>query len=247
MSSKIRLDILLSSKGFGARKKIKTFLINNKITVENQRILSPDFSLDPNKTKIFLNEEPLSFPRRIYLMMNKKKGVVCAKKDKEKRTVFDDLGDCSGDFDPAELNVAGRLDIDTEGLVLLTSDGKLLHKIISGEECFKKYFVGLKKGESVERQEEIKFSFFQGIFLPHCGREPGFTTKPGHLTWLDKDKAELEISEGKFHHVKRMFKAIGNEVVYLKRIKIHNLDLDPKLGPGEFRELSEEEIVKILE
>ena len=176
--------------------------------------------------------------------MNKMQGVVSANKDGLHQTAFDFLSDeYKTPYLQEHLHIVGRLDIDTEGLLFFTTDGALTHKIISPKTHFpKQYFVRLKKSESKTRQEEIKELFFKGIHIPPEGNESEADCKSADLVWQSENEALLTITEGKFHQVKRMFAAVENEVVYLKRISIGPLKLDESLALGEYRELTDDEI-----
>ena len=146
------------------------------------------------------------------------------------------------------MHLVGRLDIDTEGLLLFTTDGPLTHRITSPKTHLpKSYFVTLRDSESAERQSKIALDFKKGIEIPPEGNEAGALLKPAEIEWKDEKNCILTICEGKFHQVKRMFAAEANEVVYLKRLSIGSLKLDESLGPGQYRELSQEEIDSLIE
>ncbi len=164
-------------------------------------------------------------------MLHKPDGYVCATKDRDHETVLDLL-----DVDNREaLHIAGRLDVDTTGLVLLTDDGQWSHRITTPRaECDKTYW--LQSAESIPEAAVAQFA--RGLFL-HNEKE---RLKPAHLEILDPCTARLTISEGKYHQVKRMFGAIGNAVTRLHRERIGAIALDPALAPGEYRELTADEV-----
>jgi len=171
-------------------------------------------------------------------MMNKPAGVVSANSDLIDTTVIDLLPEKYQRFD---FKISGRLDKDTEGLLILTTDGALMHQIISpNNEVYKSYFVKCSSPIiSLKKLEE-------GIQI-NDGKEQPYMTKPAIYEQIDETTCILKISEGKFHQVKRMFEAISLEVVYLKRVQIGGLPLDSALYPGEVKELSQKDILKLFE
>jgi 16S rRNA pseudouridine516 synthase len=230
----MRLDKLLSNMGYGSRKEIK-LLIKSK-TVEINGIIAKDFSMhvDSEKDEILVSGEKVIYTEFIYLMMNKPPGVISATEDKKDQTVIDLLDPIEQHFQPFPV---GRLDKDTEGLLLITNDGQLTHQLLSPKKHVPKlYFAeieGLVTGEDI-----LKFK--EGVIL-----EDGYHTKPGELTILrsgETSEIELIITEGKFHQVKRMFEAVNKRVTYLKRLKMGSLKLDPTLKLGQYRPLTEEEL-----
>ena len=175
----------------------------------------------------------------IYLMLNKPKGIVSSTDDPINPTVLDLIDEKYLIFRPFP---AGRLDKDTEGLILLTNDGKLAHKILSPKnQVGKTYYVEVDG--FIEESHIHKFN--EGVLL-----DDGYKTLPGNLEIISADvlsKALLTIKEGKYHQVKRMFKSVNMEVIYLKRLSLGTLELDEKLELGEYRELTEEEIQLLKE
>ncbi len=169
--------------------------------------------------------------------MNKPKGVISATEDLREKTVLDLL---SGEYKKFDLFPAGRLDKDTTGLLLLTTDGKLAHEILSPKKHVTKTYIAVLDKEA---QQSDKEAFLEGIVL-----DDGYKTKPGILEISDSDKhvCTVFISEGKFHQIKRMFADRGKKVLELKRIKMGGLCLDESLLPGEYRELSMEEVEKLF-
>ncbi|WP_287046851.1 pseudouridine synthase [Treponema sp.] len=215
-----RIDKLLSHEGFGTRREIKRLVRYSEVCVNGTRIFDSGFPVNPDKDTLTVDGEKVSLRKNVYLMMNKKPGVVSANKDGLHQTVFD--------FLPEEYR--------------FTTDGTLTHKIISPKTHLPKtYFVRLAKPESAARQTEITRLFADGIHVSAEGKEAEFDAKSAHLVWKNESEAELTITEGKYHQVKRMFAEAGNEVSYLKRLSIGSLKLDESLAPGEFRELSQVE------
>ena len=196
------------------------------------------------------------FPRGgfTYIMMNKPLGAVCSSVSDRSKTVFQFLG---SDV-PSGLSIVGRLDKDTSGLLLLSDDGMFVHTLTIPESHINKtYHVWLNTPVSPARQYEYVRQCSEGLSLPLCEKSPAFTTAPAKLAWLDVQPPELgcascssecllTISEGKFHQVKRMMEKLGNQVTALERIAVGSLYLDKKIGPGEYRSLSESEINQIF-
>lgn len=242
--SNSRIDKILSHEGFGSRKAIRKFLYSSEVLVNGNRIFDTSFSVNPDKDEILIDGQPFAIRKNFYLMMNKPQDVVSANKDGLHQTVFDLLDEkFHTPYLEENLHLVGRLDIDTEGLLLFTTDGALTHKITSPKTHFpKSYFVRLANSETSERQKKIAEDFKKGIEIPAEGKELGALLKPAEIDWKSENECVLTISEGKFHQVKRMFAAEQNEVVYLKRIAIGSLKLDENLALGEYRELTAEEL-----
>lgn len=247
--SKERIDKILSHEGLGSRKGIRKLLRECLVTVNGERIFDPAFSLNPDKDEIKIDGEILNIRKNIYLMMNKPQNVVSANKDGLHETVFDLLDSTyHTPYLEDNLHLVGRLDIDTEGLLLFTTDGELIHRITSPKtHSPKSYFVRLKNNENSERQNKITQDFKNGIEIPPEGKESGALLKPAFIEWKSENECILTISEGKFHQVKRMFLAEENEVVYLKRLSIGSLRLDETLALGEYRNLTQEETDALIE
>lgn len=239
-----RIDKLLAHEGFGTRKEIKRLIRCADVCVNGERIIDSGYLMNPDKDVLSVDGEIVQLRKNVYLMMNKKADVVCANKDGLHQTVFDFLPEQYRIGYLAEnLHIVGRLDIDTEGFLLFTTDGALTHRIISPKTHFpKRYFVRLACEETDARQAEIVRLFAGGMFVRAEGKEPAFDAKSAALVWKSRFEAELTLTEGKFHQVKRMFAETGNEVVYLKRLAIGSVVLDESLLPGEFRELTPVEI-----
>jgi len=188
------------------------------------------------------------FPH-LYLMMNKPLGAVCATASDSHPTVFSFLDDdmkkqASSAPRGCRLHTAGRLDAESSGLLLLTTDGYFSHHLTAPESAIKKiYLVTLKSPvESPECRMICIKKCASGILLPPDHKAPEQTSAPAQLEWLTPDSCRITVTEGKFHEVRRIFLALGNEVVSLKRLAIGALTLDENLAPGQWRELTEEEI-----
>jgi len=244
----MRLDKFLANSGIGTRKEVKDILKNRKISVNDIFVKDGKIQIDEKKDIVKYENKIVNYKPFVYIMMNKPAGVISATEDNHHKTVIDLLND---EYRTYDIFPVGRLDIDTEGLLLLTNDGVLSHNLLSPKKHVdKKYYVKIANPLS---EDDIKM-LENGIKL-----EENFVTKKAKVEIIcngsekesknsdfDENKNEnlvyITISEGKFHQVKRMFKAVNNEVLYLKRVKMGGLSLDEKLKLGEYRELTEEEL-----
>ena len=236
--AKERLDKLLSHEGFGSRKDIRKLLRNCEVLVNGSRTYDPSTQIDAENDTISKN---------LYLMMNKPQHYVCSTKDGDHETVFDLLDDSlRTPYLQDKLHLVGRLDMDTEGLLLFTTDGELTHRLISPKSHISKtYLCGLEHPETANHQAEIARLFEAGIEVGPEDNEAGFTCQPAQIEWIDQNTAHLTIYEGKYHQVKRMFAAVGNKIVYLKRISMGQLQLDESLELGEYKELTDDDLEKL--
>ncbi len=227
----MRLDKFLRDTGSGSRSEVKALVKKGLVTVNGSVAKSAELSVSEDDV-ICLSGQRLIYRKYVYIMMNKPKGVVCATHDDKYKTVTDIT---DGEFGHRSLFPVGRLDIDTEGLIILTDDGEFCHRVTSPSENVDKTYY-LKTLRPIEDDYCAKFS--EGVYIPG-----GHKTKPASFKPLSADEALLTISEGRFHQVKYMLNAVGNEVVYLKRIRIGALSLDESLSPGEYRRLLPSETV----
>ncbi len=230
----MRLDKLLSNMGAGSRKEVKLLLKAGAIQVDGEIVRDPKQHVDVETQQVLMYGEPVTYQKYIYLMMNKPPGVISATEDKRDETVIDLLFEDVTYFKPFPV---GRLDKDTEGLLVLTNDGILAHNLLSPKKHVPKVYYAHIEG--VVTEEDVE-KFANGVEL-----DDGYMTKPGKLVILKsapQSEIELTIQEGKFHQVKRMFEAVGKRVTYLKRISMGNLKLDDQLELGEYRELTVEEL-----
>jgi 16S rRNA pseudouridine516 synthase len=235
----MRLDKWLSNSGFGSRKDVKQLIKSGAVTINGIVAKDGKKQAVPAEDKVAVHGEEIVYREFIYLMMNKPDGVISATEDNFHETVIDLIDEYFQSFNPFPV---GRLDIDTEGLLLLTNDGQLSHSLLSPKKHVpKKYFAEID-GAVTEDDGE---AFSEGVEL-----DDGYVTKPAVLEILEvsgeRSKIMLTISEGKFHQVKRMFIARGKEVTFLKRMQMGTLKLDPELAPGEYRELTLEELESLL-
>lgn len=235
----MRLDKFLANMGFGTRKEVKKLLKTGAVRVNEQIVKDAKLHIQVDQDTVIVNGEEIEYKEFIYLMMNKPKGVISATEDSKDETVVDLLELDDARYEPFPV---GRLDKDTEGFVLLTNNGKLAHELLSPKKHVPKTYYALISG-MVTEEDVLKFK--QGVTL-----DDGYETKPGNLVILksgETSEIELTITEGKFHQVKRMFIAVGKKVTYLKRLTIGPLELDPSLELGEYRELTDEEVEKLIQ
>ena len=231
---KLRIDKILANLGYGTRSSIKKEMKKGVVTVNDKIVKDSSTLIDPEKDELYYKDLLIEYQEYIYLVMNKPAGIISATEDYNQETVVDILIPEDQARDPFPV---GRLDIDTEGLLLLTNDGKFAHKISSPKsEIPKTYFVKTKE----EIEEKLIKKFKKGIYLIN----EDITTKPAELEILSDHTAHLTIYEGKFHQVKRMFEYTGNEVLFLKRIKIGAFSLPEDLEPGEYKEMDLEDLEK---
>ena len=240
MSKTIRLDKYLSDMTSETRSKVKEYIRKGRVTANGVVIKSPEIKVDTDNDEICIDGKPVRYVEYYYYMMNKPQGVITSTEKGRTKTVMDVFKETGPDcprFD--ELSPVGRLDKDTEGLLLITNDGELNHKLLSPKNHVDKvYYAELR---SAVKASDIEI-FAGGLDLGD------FICKPARLEICDNEKkfaAKITISEGKFHPVKRMFEAGENEVIYLKRLSMGSLMLDGNLELGEIRELTEEEIEKL--
>ncbi len=230
----MRLDKFLSNNTAYSRAQVHRLIRAGDVSVNGECKVKADQKII-DSDEIYLHQELITSQPPRYLMLNKPAGYVCANHDSENPTVIDLLNDIRKD----DLQIVGRLDKDTTGLVLITDDGQWNHKITAPvSHCQKTYLVTLADSIS----QETATLFKQGILLD--GEKK--LTAPADLELLGSHQAKLTISEGKYHQVKRMFAAVGNKVIGLHREKIGNLQLDSRLNPGEYRSLTPEEIQGIF-
>lgn len=236
MSDIIRLDKYLADLGVGSRSQVKQLIRKGQIMVNEQTIKKPEQKIDTQNDLVKVNGTVLSYVRYHYILLNKPAGVVSATKDNRDQTVLSLLPSTL----TKDLFPVGRLDKDTEGLLLLTNDGELAHKLLSPAYHVDKTYYARVDGKVTE--EDIE-AFLQGVDI---GDEK--KTLPAKLEILVSDSISeilLTIQEGRFHQVKRMFLARGKKVIYLKRLSMGTLFLDGSLQLGAYRELTEEEIEQL--
>ncbi|WP_251207147.1 pseudouridine synthase [Acetatifactor aquisgranensis] len=226
----MRLDKFLCEMNIGSRSQVKVFIRQGTVTVNDTPTTNPDQQIDEFSDRVAFRGKALQYRRFVYYMMNKPEGVVSASRDNTARTVVSLLGkDAREDIFPV-----GRLDKDVTGLLLLTNDGDLAHRLLSPKKHVDKTYRAVL--EHVLLPEDIR-RLENGLDI---GEEN--LTLPARVTVLEERIILLTLHEGKFHQVKRMLQAVDNQVLQLRRTAFGGLTLDPNLAPGEYRELSGEEL-----
>ncbi|EDN9504835.1 pseudouridine synthase [Listeria monocytogenes] len=227
----MRLDKLLSHTGFGSRKEVKPLLKSGAVVVNGTIQKDSKTQVNPDKDQITVHGTPVVYQEFVYFMLHKPQNVVSATEDNVSETVIDLLAQEDTLTDPFPV---GRLDKDTEGLLIITNDGTLAHNLLSPKKHIDKTYYAKIDGEVTAADVE---AFAAGIEL-----DDGYTCKPASLEIITPNEINVTIQEGKFHQVKRMFAARGKTVSYLKRISMGNLQLDESLELGEYRPLTEAEL-----
>ena len=234
MAEKQRIDKLVASTGKYTRSEVKKLIRAGLVLVDGIAVRSGDEKVDPEAVEIMAEGEVLTWRRYTWLMMNKPAGLLSATEDGRQKTVLDLLPQ---ELQRQELFPVGRLDKDTEGLLLLTNDGATAHELLSPKKHVNKVYYTRTAGRLTE--EDCKL-FREGIHL-----DDGLDCLPAELEIItagEESEAYVTLREGKFHQVKRMLAYCGKPVLYLKRVSMGNLTLDPGLKKGEFRFLTEDEV-----
>lgn len=238
MGRKLRLDKYLSDMGIGTRSEVKAIIRSKRISLNQRVCIKPETKVDIDEDVILYNGERLIYREYRYYMLNKPAGVVTATRDNLSFTVMELIYEKQR----KDLFPVGRLDKDTEGLLLITNDGELAHKLLSpGKHVDKEYYAKIRGVVS----DGDKEAFHKGVPI-----DKDYITLPAKLDIIqsgDISEIRLTIREGKFHQVKRMFEAVGKEVIYLKRLAFGGLMLDPELKPGQYRPLNRNEINALKE
>lgn len=235
----IRLDKYLADMQIGTRSQVKEYIGKGRVLVNSSVVRKPDFKVDELKDIITFDNNIINYVSYEYFMLNKPAGVISASNNPNETTVVDLIDSKSR----KDLFPVGRLDKDTEGLLIISNDGVMAHNVLSPKKHIDKTYYAKVKGEITKEHINI---FSNGFKV-----DDELTAKPAKLKLLNYDKkadmSEIHVTiyEGKFHQVKRMFLAIGSEVLYLKRISFGDIKLDEKLAVGEFRPLTNEEINSI--
>lgn len=231
----MRLDKLLSSGlGLGSRSDVKKMIKAGRVRVLGIISVKPETNINPVLDEVYVDNVRMCYREFVYLMLNKPAGVISATRDGRHSTVIDLVPEQYTHFN---LFPIGRLDIDTEGLCVLTNDGALSHRLLSPKHHIPKLYYAEIDTDIDENDVQ---SFISGITL-----DDGYKCMPAELKICNNKCAYIKIYEGKFHQIKRMFEAIGKSVVYLKRVGMNNLMLDENLALGELRELTAEELEKL--
>ncbi|MBC1475587.1 rRNA pseudouridine synthase [Listeria grandensis] len=235
----MRLDKLLANSGFGSRTEVKQLLKTGAVMVNDVRVKEAKCQVKEESDRVEVNGETVQYAEFTYLMMNKPPGVVSATEDNWDETVIDLLDARDRAKKPFPV---GRLDKDTEGLLLISNDGVLAHNLLSPKKHVDKTYVA--KVDGVVTEDDIAI-FKEGVTI-----SDNYTCKPAVLEVIQTEggtsEAQITIQEGKFHQVKRMFEAVNKQVTYLKRLQMGPLKLDPTLALGEYRMLTEAELQTLM-
>lgn len=225
-----RLDKIISATGKKSRREVHEMVRQGRVLVDGKPAPAADMKVDPQTAVILLDGEPLGYEKFTYVMLHKPAGVLTATEDRRQETVLDLL---PPELRRRALSPVGRLDKDTEGLLLLTNDGQLAHRLLSPKSHVDKVYYARVDG-ALEPGDIAAFA--AGMTLGD-----GLECLPAGLEILSPTEAFVTLREGKFHQVKRMLAARGKPVLYLKRLSMGRLRLDPALAPGAWRMLTEEE------
>lgn len=234
----MRLDKYLAEMGVGTRQEVKKQIRQGKAAVNGTVVKAADTKIDETSDEVTICGRNISYVSYEYYMLNKPAGVVSATEDRRDTTVIDLIKEKKR----KDLFPVGRLDKDTEGLLLITNDGDLAHRLLAPKKHVDKVYYA--KIDGMVTEEDVK-RFAEGIDI---GAEEEEMTRPAKLDIMksaEESEIRLTIHEGKFHQVKRMFLAVGKEVTYLKRERMGTLCMDENLKPGEYRLLTEEEIENV--
>lgn len=230
-----RIDKIIASQGVYSRSEVKKFIQQKKIKVNGEIITSPNMKIDTANAKILIDNEALTIKEHIYLMLNKPEGYVSATKDGKEKTVLDLV---PNEYRNREVFPAGRLDKNTTGLMIITDDGKMAHNILAPKKHIsKKYEVTI----DIPVTEEMRNGFKDGVDLIDGKCKSSDMVITGQYT------AEVILTEGRYHQIKRMFGCYGAKVTKLHRTQMGKLELPKDLAPGKTRELTPEELEKLCQ
>lgn len=235
----VRLDKYLADMGEGTRQEVKRYIRQGRVSVNGAVVKKPEHKIDERSQEVAFDGRVIQYSQFEYYMLNKPAGYVSATEDPREKTVLELIGEKR----KKDLFPAGRLDKDTEGLLLITNDGPLAHRLLSPKHHVDKCYFARVQGIVTEEDRQ---HFLDGVNIGTKDRQEW--TAPGRLEILKTDEASgtseirLTIQEGKYHQVKRMFEAVGKTVMYLKRESMGSLVLDERLKPGEYRHLTDEEL-----
>ncbi len=232
----MRLDKYLGHAGIGTRTEIQKMIKKKLVTVDGVVANKANMAINPDTQQVYFNNHLIEYKEFYYFILNKPAGVISATSDSMHETVIDLLYE---EDQNKKVAPVGRLDKDTEGLLILTNDGKMAHKLLSPKKHIEKVYYAVVSGKIVPNAVE---QFENGITL-----EDDTECKPAGLEIISQDEDEAEVfvtlTEGKFHQVKRMINVVGGEVTFLQRVKMGNLELPDDLECGEYRELTDEELL----
>ena len=232
--AKIRLDKFIAESTARTRSEAKKIIKQKRVAIDGITVSDEGIKVDENAENISVDGKNINYEKNIYLMLNKPSGVISVTKDNKHKTVIDLTENNFKGLFPV-----GRLDIDTEGLLILTNDGDFAHNTLSPKKHVTKKYIADVSG--ISYCDELKKDFENGVVI-----DDGYKCRPSKLEYLGNfggyDKFSVEISEGKFHQIKKMFAAHGGNVIYLKRISFGEIQLDESLDLGKYRRLNEREM-----
>lgn len=237
----IRLDKYLADMGIGTRQEVKRYIRKGQVTVNEALVLAPETKIHEGEDEVRIDGRLVGYVSYEYYMLNKPSGVVSATEDSRDKTVIDLIQEQKR----KGLFPVGRLDKDTEGLLLITNDGQLAHNLLSPKKHVDKTYYARIQGRITKEDVE---RFAGGLNIGTDDKEE--RTGPGILEIIrsgEESEIRLTIQEGKYHQVKRMFEAVGKKVLYLKRERMGTLSLDEQLKPGEYRRLTDGELEELTE
>ena len=223
----IRLDKALANIGYGSRNEMKRLIKSGRVRVNGEVITNPTVHIQEETDELMIDDKPVTYQKYFYFMLNKPAGVISATEGRD-TTVIDLI-----DENIKGLFPCGRLDKDTEGLLMISNDGELTHQLLSPRNHIEKeYYV----------EHSIPLSDYDVEMLENGISSGSDNFRPAKYEKVSDHACRLVITEGKYHEIKRMFLAMGNQVTYLKRLRMKTLVLDPALKPGEYRPLKPEEV-----
>ena len=237
MEKPVRLDKFLADAGAGTRSEVKKYIQKGQVQVNGKSVKKPELKVTEEDQVVMNGQEIHAAPEYVYYLFNKPAGCVSATEDSRDKTVLDYIEEKDR---RKGLFPVGRLDKDTEGFLLITDDGPLAHELLSPKKHVDKIYYAKIQGKVDE--SDVK-AFADGVDIGDD--TPAKSADLRILKSGEESEIELTITEGRFHQVKRMFHAVGKEVVYLKRLSMGSLILDKTLAKGEYRSLTEEEIRKL--
>ena len=230
----MRLDKMLAHSGYGSRKEVKEYIRKGYVMVNGEVVCDDDFKVDEINDEIIIANMNVNYEKMIYFMLNKPDGYVSATYDPNEPIVLDLIDG----YHNRGLFPVGRLDKDTVGLLLITNDGKLAHRMLAPKSHVeKKYYL---------KYDGVVPSYINNIFNEGVVLDDGYKCMPAKFIDLGNNEAYIIIKEGKYHQVKRMMNSVGCEVTYLKRVEFGPIQLDETLNEGEYRPLTKEELDLII-
>ena len=237
MRMSLRLDHYLSVAGLGSRSDVKKIIQRGRVTVNGVICKNSAFKVDEASAEVMLDDKAVTYKKNVYFMLNKPQGTISASRSDLKNPEETCVIDLISEEKHRNLFPVGRLDRDTEGLLLITDDGMLAHNLLSpAKHVDKTYYAEL----SDELSENARMKLESGVDIGD-----DVLTLPAKVTAINKTSVHITIHEGRFHQIKRMLEAVDNEVIFLKRLSMGSLRLDENLKPGEYRELTPEELAAL--